>query len=86
MIRGLNWKSGNDLISFKFYSSGEGSQKVKARTQKRYADLCASRGELVEVAIEAVFEPMVQGYIIFPNLISIIERINSSIVSGTTKN
>ena len=27
---------------------------------KRYVDLAASRGELIEVSIEAVFEPMVQ--------------------------
>ena len=41
-------------------------------------DLAASRGELIEVNIEAVFEPMVQGYIIFPSIIDIIERLANS--------
>ena len=51
-------------------------------------DLAASRGELIEVSIEAVFEPMVQGYIIFPSIISIIQRLAESVKvldDGTVK-
>lgn len=47
--------------------------QVVRRKEKRYVDLAASRGELIEVSIEAVFEPMVQGYIIFPSIIGIIQ-------------
>ena len=46
-------------------------------------DLAASRGELIEVSIEAVFEPMVQGYIIFPSLIRIMKRLANSIEVGS---
>ena len=42
------------------YESSEGITKVRRRKEKRYVDLAASRGELIEVCIEAVFEPMVQ--------------------------
>ena len=58
------------------------------RKEKRYVDVAASRGELIEVSIEAVFEPMVQGYIIFPSIISIIQRLAESIKvldDGTVK-
>ena len=58
------------------------------RKEKRYVDLAASRGELIEVSIEAVFEPMVQGYIIFPSIISIIQRLAESVKvleDGTVK-
>jgi hypothetical protein len=34
--------------------------QVVRRKEKRFVDLAASRGELLEVSIEAVFEPMVQ--------------------------
>ena len=37
-------------------------------------DLAASRGELMEVSIEDVFETMIQGYIIFPSIIQLAER------------
>ena len=70
------------------YESSEGKIKVKRRKEKRYVDLAASRGELIEVSIEAVFEPMVQGYIIFPSIIDIIERLAHSIkveADGTFK-
>ena len=43
------------------YETSEGDTKVQCRKEKRYTDLAASRGELIEVSIEAVFEPMVQG-------------------------
>ena len=82
------------------YETSEGDTKVQCRKNKRYTDLAASRGELIEVSIEAVFEPMVQGkdfckilvlifwilhpwifagYIIFPSIISIIQRLAQSI-------
>lgn len=40
------------------------------------------RGELIEVSIEAVFEPMVQGYIIFPSIIGIIHRLVVELIMG----
>ena len=46
---------------FNRFESSEGTVKVQWRKSKRYNDLAASRGELIEVCIEAVFEPMVQG-------------------------
>ena len=49
------------------------------RKEKRYVDLAASRGDIIEVSIEAVFEPMVQGYIIFPSIIGIIQRLANSV-------
>ena len=61
------------------YEASEGTTKVIRRKEKRYVDLAASRGELIEVSIEAVFEPMVQGYIIFPSIISIIGRLANSV-------
>ena len=61
------------------YETSVGMEKVKKRIDKRYNDLTASRGDLIEVSIEAVFEPMVQGYIIFPQIINIIERLGQSI-------
>jgi hypothetical protein len=70
------------------YETSEGTTKVLRRQEKRYVDLAASRGELIEVNIEAVFEPMVQGYIIFPSIIDIISRLNNSVVveaDGTLK-
>lgn len=71
----------------KFYRDGkyltsEGMTRVGRRTKKRCVDLAASRGELIEVSIEAVFEPMVQGYIIFPSLIKIMQRLANSITVG----
>jgi hypothetical protein len=56
--------------------------RVVRRKEKRYVDLAASRGELIEVSIEAVFEPMIQGYIIFPSIIGIIQRLANSIYVG----
>ena len=64
------------------YEASEGTEKVIRRKQKRFVDLAASRGELIEVSIEAVFEPMVQGYIIFPSIIDIIKRLSESIKVG----
>ncbi len=50
--------SGN--FSSSRYEASEGTTRVQRRKEKRYVDLAASRGELIEVSIEAVFEPMVQ--------------------------
>ena len=41
-----------------------GIKKVKIRQEKRSNDLVSSRGELVEVNIEATFEPIVQGTVL----------------------
>ncbi|CAM6053917.1 unnamed protein product [Sphagnum tenellum] len=64
------------------YEASEGTTKVIRRKEKRLVDLAASRGELIEVSIEAVFEPMVQGYIIFPSIIGIIKRLSESVTVG----
>ncbi|TRY73782.1 hypothetical protein TCAL_16897 [Tigriopus californicus] len=64
------------------YEASEGTTRVLRRKEKRFVDLAASRGELIEVCIEAVFEPMVQGYIIFPSIISIIQRLANSVTVG----
>merc|ERR1719361_2902756 len=42
-------------------------------------DVAASRGELMEVSVEDVFEPMIQGYIILPSIISIGQRMGESV-------
>jgi hypothetical protein len=73
---------------FKFYRDGvyatsTGVQRVDARIRKRQSDLTASRGELIEVNVESAFEPIIQGYIIFPNIIDIAEKFGKS-VSITT--
>ena len=44
-----------------------------------YSVYISFKGELIEVNIEAVFEPMVQGYIIFPYIIDIIGRLANSV-------
>ena len=61
------------------YEASEGTERVIRRKEKRFTDLAASRGELIEVSIEAVFEPMVQGYIIFPSIVDIIRRLSESV-------
>ena len=48
---------------------------MDARIRKRHSDLTASRGELIEVNIESAFEPIIQGYIIFPNIIDIFDKV-----------
>ena len=65
---------------FKFYRDGvyetsTGNQRVDARIRKRQSDLTASRGELIEVNVESAFEPIIQGYIIFPNIIDIADKM-----------
>ena len=61
------------------YETRTGIEKVALRRHKRCMDLAASRGELMEVSIEDVFEPMIQGYILFPSIISILQRFGNSI-------
>ncbi|XP_023331306.1 uncharacterized protein LOC111703561 isoform X3 [Eurytemora carolleeae] len=65
---------------FKFYRDGIyetsiGNRRVDARIRKRRSDLTASRGELIEVNVESAFEPIIQGYIIFPNIIDIAGKL-----------
>ena len=69
---------------FKFYRDGKyetssGNRRVEARIGKRQSDLTASRGELIEVNVESAFEPIIQGYIIFPNIIDIFEKIGNMV-------
>ena len=61
------------------YENSEGSTKVHIRKSKRCNDLVASRGELVEVNFEATFEPVIQGYIMLPNIVNLFERLYSTI-------
>ena len=70
---------------FKFYRDGvyetsTGNQRVDARIRKRQSDLTASRGELIEVNVESAFEPIIQGYIIFPNIIDIALEVSGDVV------
>ena len=69
---------------FKFYRDGvyetsTGNQRVDARIRKRQSDLTASRGELIEVNVESAFEPIIQGYIIFPNIIDIADKMGKMV-------
>lgn len=70
---------------FKFYRDGiyetsSGNKRVDARIKKRRSDLTASRGELIEVNVESAFEPIIQGYIIFPNIIDIAGKLSNMFV------
>eukprot|EP00092_Neocalanus_flemingeri_P014096 GFUD01015205.1.p1 GENE.GFUD01015205.1~~GFUD01015205.1.p1 ORF type:complete len:1185 (+),score=225.12 GFUD01015205.1:258-3557(+) len=57
------------------YEIAFGRKKVEARKGKRRCDLTASRGELCEVNVESAFEPVVQGYIIFPYIVMLSRKI-----------
>ena len=61
------------------FEASSGQDKVKRLKQRRYDDLTASRADLVETSIEATFEPLVQGYIIFPSIIQLTTAIYESI-------
>ena len=61
------------------YETSSGQDKLKRLKQRRYDDLTASRADLVETSIEATFEPLVQGYIIFPSIIILTTRLYQSI-------
>ena len=73
-----------NLPAFQFYRDGiyetsSANRRVDARIRKRHSDLTASRGELIEVNIESAFEPIIQGYIIFPNIIDIFDKIGNMV-------
>ena len=74
------WQPLTALI--KFYRDGKyetssGKDKVKELRKRRYLDVAASRADLIETSIEATFEPLVQGYIIFPSIINITNRLKN---------
>ena len=61
------------------YETSSGQDKLKRLKKRRYDDLTASRADLVETSIEATFEPLVQGYIIFPSIIKLTTAVYESI-------
>ena len=61
------------------FETSSGQDKVKRLKQRRYDDLTASRADLVETSVEATFEPLVQGYIIFPSIITLTTALYESI-------
>ena len=61
------------------YETSTGDKKLWLRRRKKHMDLSASRGEQMEVSIEDVFEPMIQGYIVFPSIISLGKRLSEGI-------
>ena len=61
------------------YETSSGKDKVKKLRRRRYHDLSASRADLIETSIEATFEPLVQGYIVFPSFIQICERLSNAV-------
>ena len=68
----------------KFYRDGkfdtsQGKSRLKKLKKRRYHDLSASRADIIETSIEATFEPLVQGYIMFPSIITMIDKLNHSI-------
>jgi hypothetical protein len=64
------------------YEIAIGRKKVDARKGKRRCDLTASRGELCEVNVESAFEPVVQGYIIFPYMVKLTRKVSKMISWG----
>ena len=70
------WVSGSK------YEIARGRSKVDARKEKRRCDLTASRGELCEVNVESAFEPIVQGYIIFPYMFIMARKVAKMIQMG----
>ena len=76
---------------FKFYRDGiyetsSGKDKVKELRKRRFLDVAASRADLIETSIEATFEPLVQGYIIFPSIINITKRLTKIAVFDSNGN
>ena len=68
------WQPITALIKFYhdgIYETSSGKDKVKELRNRRLLDVAASRADLIETSIEATFEPLVQGYIIFPSIINI---------------
>ena len=74
------WQPVTALIKFYrdgMYETSSGKEKVKELRKRRYLDVAASRADLIETSIEATFEPLVQGYIIFPSIINITNRLKN---------
>ena len=82
LIAIIFWKPITAL--FKFYRDGIyetslGNRRVYARIRKRQSELTASRGEFIEVNVESAFEPIIQGYIIYPNICDIAEKLGKMV-------
>lgn len=76
------WQPITALIKFYrdgVYETSSGKDKVKELRKRRFLDVAASRADLIETSIEATFEPLVQGYIIFPSIINITKRLMKSV-------
>ena len=76
------WQPITALIKFYrdgVYETSSGKDKVKELRKRRFLDVAASRADLIETSIEATFEPLVQGYIIFPSIINITTRLMTSV-------
>ena len=76
------WQPVTALIKFfrdGIYETSSGKDKVKELQRRRFLDVAASRADLIETSIEATFEPLVQGYIIFPSIINITNRLMHSV-------
>ena len=61
------------------YETSSEKDKVKQLKERRRLDVAASRADFIETSIEATFEPLVQGYIIFPSIIQLTTAIYDSI-------
>ena len=75
------WQPTTALIKFYrdgIYETSCGKEKVKELRKRRGLDLAASRADLIETSIEATFEPLVQGYIIFPSIIVITKNLQDA--------
>ena len=66
------------------YETSSGKDKVKQLKERRLLDVAASRADLIETSIEATFEPLVQGYIIFPSIINITNQLKNFYVVDQT--
>ena len=76
------WQPVTALIKFYcdgIYETSSGKDKVKELRRRRFLDVAASRADLIETSIEATFEPLVQGYIIFPSILDITTRLMKSV-------
>ena len=81
------WQPITALIKFYrdgIYETSSGKDKVKELRKRRLLDVAASRADFIETSIEATFEPLVQGYIIFPSIINITTRLMNSVKVQTT--
>ena len=81
------WQPITALIKFYrdgIYETSSGKDKVKELRNRRLLDVAASRADLIETSIEATFEPLVQGYIIFPSIINITNQLKNFYVIDQT--